>query len=219
MRKLVALLPALGFICALALLSRAACAAEPTIRLAAKALTVVAVRAGSVSSYPYLRKLHETGQENGKGRAGQGKGQGNGQGNGQESRARLRLPAQATVPPDAIFKTTWPVTPSVLRVGAPTVKRFEGLVTPVFVIGLDRTSLRWFEGSAAKLARLGAQGVVIQAANQRQWQAFRSEARTVGLAVHLVDDSAIADGYGVSTYPVLLADPSAIKGSMRASAR
>jgi len=104
-------------------------------------------------------------------------------------------------------------------VAKPSVKRIEGLAVPVFVMGLDRASLEWFERSAASLVKLGAQGVVVQAAHQDQWQAFKEEARAKGITVRIIRDSAIAEGYGVSTYPIVLADPVVIDGPSRMVSR
>lgn len=100
-----------------------------------------------------------------------------------------------------------PLSTAALRVGLPTVKRQAGQVVPLFVMGMDRVSLRWFEEAAPGLARLGARGVVVQAERRHDWQALQQRARQLGIELMLLPGDSLAAGYQLETYPVVIVSP------------
>lgn len=100
-----------------------------------------------------------------------------------------------------------PLGTAALRVGLPTVKRQAGQAVPLFVMGMDRVSLRWFEEAAPGLARLGARGVVVQAERRDDWQALQQRARQWGIELMLLPGDSLAAGYQLETYPVVIVSP------------
>jgi integrating conjugative element protein (TIGR03765 family) len=100
-----------------------------------------------------------------------------------------------------------PLSPAHLVAGRPHLQTVPGLVTPLFVMGMDSASLRWFDSAARGLAAIGARGLVVQAQQRADWQALRRAARAQGIDLRLMADDALAVGYGLETYPVVLMSP------------
>jgi integrating conjugative element protein (TIGR03765 family) len=94
-----------------------------------------------------------------------------------------------------------------LSVGQPQMKTIPGLITPLFVMGMDPISLAWFQQAADGLIELGARGIVVQAANKSDWLDLQHKARQAGIDLMLLEGDSLAQGYGITTYPVVLIDP------------
>jgi len=94
-----------------------------------------------------------------------------------------------------------------LSVGRPQMKTAPGITTPLFVMGMDPISLAWFQQAAGGLIELGARGIVVQANNQSDWLDLQNKARQAGIDLMLLEGDALAQGYGITTYPVVLIDP------------
>ena len=94
-----------------------------------------------------------------------------------------------------------------LSVGQPQMKTVPGLITPLFVMGMDPISLAWFQQAADGLVELGARGIVVQAANKSDWLDLQVRAQEAGIDLMLLEGDALAQGYGITTYPVVLIDP------------
>ena len=91
-----------------------------------------------------------------------------------------------------------------LQVGQPSVLRVEKLTTPLFVIGMDATSLRWLEESADMLSQLHAIGIVVQADSYERFQALKIRARKHGIHLEIGFGDPLEVGYGLKSYPVLI---------------
>ena len=100
-----------------------------------------------------------------------------------------------------------PLVPTQLSPGQPDIKTVPGLVTPLFVMGMDAASLTWFSRAAEDLAAMGARGVVVQAAGRGDWQALQTRARAAGIDLMLLHGDSLALGYGIRSYPVVLVSP------------
>lgn len=100
-----------------------------------------------------------------------------------------------------------PLSPSQLRVGQPQMKSVPGLITPLFILGMDEVSLSWFGRAAQGLSEMGARGIVVQASDRSAWRALQRRAREAGIDLMLLEGDAIARGYGISTYPTVLVNP------------
>lgn len=94
-----------------------------------------------------------------------------------------------------------------LSVGQPQMKTIPGLITPLFIMGMDPQSLTWFQQAAGGLIELGARGIVVQANNQSDWLDLQNKARQAGIDLMLLEGDSLAQGYGITTYPVILIDP------------
>jgi integrating conjugative element protein (TIGR03765 family) len=100
-----------------------------------------------------------------------------------------------------------PLIPGRLSVGQPTLHTLEGQITPLFIMGLDAVSLAWFDQAAPGLADIGARGVVVQADRLVAWRRLQQQAADRGIDLMLLDGDALADGYGISTYPIVIVSP------------
>jgi integrating conjugative element protein (TIGR03765 family) len=100
-----------------------------------------------------------------------------------------------------------PLENNLLSVGQPQMKTIPGLITPLFVMGMDRVSLTWFQQAADGLVDIGARGIVVQASNKADWLDLQDRARDVGIDLMLLEGDSLAQGYGITTYPVVLLDP------------
>jgi len=98
----------------------------------------------------------------------------------------------------------FPIQSQRLRPGSPSRKRIAQLPVPIFVIGMDAASLSWLEASFEELRALGAQGVVVEAANFDDYDTLRRQTLSRGVVLDVTPGDAIAEGFGISTYPTLL---------------
>ncbi|MEM9257723.1 MAG: DUF2859 domain-containing protein [Pseudomonadota bacterium] len=114
-----------------------------------------------------------------------------------------------TVEPTTVFtlEDKLPLTPTVLRLAKPYAHPVDQLARPVFVLGMDSDSIEWFMRVAQGLAEHNAIGLVVQADGLTQWEMFRDEAAGIGIELQLMEDAVIASGYGIATYPVVMASP------------
>ena len=61
--------------------------------------------------------------------------------------------------------------------------------------------------AAADLADINARGVVVQADRPVEWQRLQQHAAALGIDLMLLDGDSLADGYRISTYPVVIVSP------------
>lgn len=108
-----------------------------------------------------------------------------------------------------------PLKPQQLRVGSPDLRVQEGLVTPLFLMGMDRVSLAWFDRAAQGLSDVGARGVVVEASDTNDWRSLQQHASDLGIPLMLLDGDAMAEGYQVSTYPVVFVSPALAREYLR----
>ena len=94
-----------------------------------------------------------------------------------------------------------------LSVGQPQMKTVPGITTPLFVMGMDSISLTWFQQAADGLVDIGAQGIVVQASNKSDWLDLQHKARQAGIDLMLLEGDSLAQGYGITSYPVVLIHP------------
>lgn len=113
-------------------------------------------------------------------------------------------PDETTAPPALLMRDRLPLMPTLMRPGKPSFKPYQGLYTPIFVIGMDALSLRWLERRIDRLAELGARGWVVQADNTQAWDLLQRRAAQHGVELQLMPDAVIAEGYDVVSYPVVI---------------
>lgn len=118
----------------------------------------------------------------------------------------LDIPAGAAIKP---MTERLPLTPGRLRVGKPAIRMQAGQVVPLFIMGMDPVSLQWFDQAAEELAQMGARGVVVQATIARDWQALQRQAQNRGIDLILLPGDALAEGYRIDTYPMVIVSPEA----------
>lgn len=125
----------------------------------------------------------------------------------QRIEARKGSTHQISAPKESMVMATiedrLPIRPTHMRVGTPDMKVVEGLVTPLFVMGMDDVSLRWFKAAAPGLESLGARGIVIEASSKSDWSGLKESAAAVGIDLMLMEGDSLAQGYGVRTYPIV----------------
>ena len=145
--------------------------------------TVVFEGRSTISAHPYFRRIEN----------------------------RKETSAQITVPSDATTAITMedrlPIAPTLLQVGTPEIKVIDGLVTPLFVMGMDDLSLTWFRDAAPGLANIGARGIVIEAASKSAWLDLKASAAAAGIDLLLMEGDSLAQGYNISTYPMVFVSP------------
>ncbi|MEX0828148.1 MAG: DUF2859 domain-containing protein [Haliea sp.] len=100
-----------------------------------------------------------------------------------------------------------PLAPSPLAPGAPQYAIREGLIRPLFIMGMDPQSLDWLVGASLILAEIGAQGLVVEAPDRQDWLALQEAASEAGIALSLFRADSLAELYGVTTYPVVFLSP------------
>lgn len=108
---------------------------------------------------------------------------------------------------DLALEDRLPLTTDHLSVGRPQMKTVPGLIKPLFIMGMDEVSLTWFSEAAQGLVDIGARGIVVQAGNKPDWLDLQSRARDSGIDLMLLEGDSLAQGYGITTYPVVLVDP------------
>jgi hypothetical protein len=74
-------------------------------------------------------------------------------------------------------------------------------------MGMDEVSLTWFSEAAQGLVDIGARGIVVQAPSTSTWLDLQGKAREAGIDLMLLEGDSLAQGYGITTYPVVLVDP------------
>ena len=99
--------------------------------------------------------------------------------------------------------------------GQPALQTVPGLVTPLFVMGMDAVSLTWFARAAQGLADIGARGLVVQADQLAPWKALQTQARDIGIDLMLLEGDSLAQGYGLTTYPTVLVSPALAQAGFR----
>jgi len=98
----------------------------------------------------------------------------------------------------------FPIQTTLLKLAKPQIKRVRKLDKPIFVIGMDRVSLTWLKGNMAAIQEIKAMGVVIEAKDFRRFSMLQSQAAKLGVEITAISGDALAQGYGISTYPTLL---------------
>jgi len=126
-------------------------------------------------------------------------------------RIQTTIPGSTVSMPDGTdhlsLEDRLPLTTRLLTPGPAHLKTIPGLVTPLFIMGMDPASLAWFAQAADGLVEIGARGIVVQASTQADWRHLHRTARDVGIDLMLLAGDALAQGYGITTYPVVLIDP------------
>lgn len=144
--------------------------------------TVVYESPSTISAWPYFKRLENTSKPN------QG----------------VHMPEDTDI---KLLYDEMPLIPSQLEVGKPDIKIQEGQVIPLFIMGIDRISLNWFNRNADWLISHGAKGVVVQAPNVDDWLTLYTQGRKLGIDLLLMPDDALARGYKIDTYPILIVSP------------
>ncbi len=127
-------------------------------------------------------------------------------------RAMGSAPAEAGL---LALEARLPLSPTQLTVGRPAMQTVPGLVTPLFVMGMDEVSLTWFTRAAQGLADIGARGLVVQADQLAPWKALQTRARDIGIDLMLLEGDSLAQGYGLTTYPTVLVNPALAQAGFR----
>lgn len=108
---------------------------------------------------------------------------------------------------DLALEDRLPLTTDQMSVGQPQMKTVPGLITPLFIMGMDEVSLTWFSEAAQGLVDIGARGIVVQAPSTSTWLDLQGKARAAGIDLMLLEGASIARGYGITTYPIVLMGP------------
>lgn len=124
---------------------------------------------------------------------------------GRDGAAVSELPTPKGVRP---LEEELPLAPSPMLPGAPHYLLREGMIRPLFIMGMDPLSLDWLVGASLALAAIGAQGLVVEAADRQDWLALQAAASEAGITLSLFRADSLAEMYGVSSYPVLILSPS-----------
>lgn len=151
--------------------------------------TVVVYDAGgAISAAPYLRHIEQAATKL----------------DNAVNDAQALLDAANIDPQPVGLEAFFPFRSERLRPATPSQKSIDELTSPLFVIGMDAASLRWLERSFEQLKALGAQGLVVQAESFDDFDALRRKALARGLMIDVAPGDALAEGFGIHSYPVLL---------------
>ena len=118
--------------------------------------------------------------------------------------AQALLEASNIEPQPVTLEAYFPFRSERLQPAVASQKQVEHLTSPLFVIGMDAASLRWLEASFEQLKALGAQGLVVQAENFEAFDALQRSALSRGVMIDVAPGDALAEGFGIHSYPVLL---------------
>ncbi|MFV1849152.1 MAG: DUF2859 domain-containing protein [Thalassospira sp.] len=94
-----------------------------------------------------------------------------------------------------------------LKPGAPVEITVAGLTQTLYVIGMDAQSLGWLTQQFPQLKARGAVGVVVAAEDPEAFVRLRAELLSHGLLLDIGVGDAMAEAYGLSSYPALLVAP------------
>ncbi|CAB5113490.1 hypothetical protein D3OALGB2SA_2526 [Olavius algarvensis associated proteobacterium Delta 3] len=79
---------------------------------------------------------------------------------------------------------------------------------PVFVIGIDLPSMRWFDRYVGWLKDRSASGLVVSVSTLPQWKAVKKEIAAKGLFVVLADGDELSGPLRIHRYPAIVMPPS-----------
>lgn len=156
-------------------------------------LTVLYVGKQTVSASPYYQEIQEAADKKGSDRADV---------LSEADRALDRLPP--TTPSQVSQAQFFPLKTTRLKPGQPSEISIEGMITPLFVIGMDPGSMAWLEREQVRLAQMGAIGIVVEAPSFASFNALRARAEQQGLHLDIGFGDPLADGFSVDVYPVLI---------------
>lgn len=80
--------------------------------------------------------------------------------------------------------------------------------SPVFVIGIDLPSMRWFDRYAGWLKDRSATGLVVAVSTLAQWKAVKKEIAAQGLQAVLADGDELSEPLRIHRYPAIVMPPS-----------
>lgn len=163
----------------LGMIAASACWSQPPPRIAPE---VVYRGAASIATEPYIARVLQ----------------------GRDGASVPELPMSEGVRP---LEDELPLAPSPLVPGAPHYVLREGMIRPLFIMGMDPQSLDWLVGASLALAAIGAQGLVVGASDRQDWLALQAAANEAGISLSLFRAESLADLYAVTTYPVLVLSP------------
>lgn len=75
--------------------------------------------------------------------------------------------------------------------------------TPLFLVGIDPTSIAWLKQYSSKLKRLNARGYLVSVKNKHDYDYFVTQ---TGWHLPPISGDSIAKAYSISHYPVLVSD-------------
>lgn len=145
----------------------------------------------TISSAPYLKKINDAVAKKEAALA--------------QARARWAIPNLNSVRVGEA--DLFPIRTERLHLAAPVERVVEGLTQPIFVIGMDRRSLQWVTHHFERLKQSGALGVVVAAEDPSAFARLRSDLLAHGILLDLGFGDAMAEAYGLSSYPALLVAP------------
>ncbi|MEQ9590915.1 MAG: integrating conjugative element protein [Parvibaculaceae bacterium] len=145
----------------------------------------------TVSSAPYLKKINDAVAQKEAALA--------------QARARWVTPDLSQI--QLSERDLFPIRTTRLHPGAPVEVAVKGLTQPMFVIGMDARSLRWVAEQFEQLKQRGALGVVVAAEDPEAFARLRSDLLAQGVLLDLGFGDAMAESYGLSSYPALLVAP------------
>jgi len=118
--------------------------------------------------------------------------------------AQALLNAANIDPQPVSLEAFFPFRSELLKPAMPSQRQIDQLISPLFVIGMDAASLRWLEDSFEQLKAMGAQGLVVQAESFSDFDALQRRALARGIMIDVAPGDALAEGFGIHSYPVLL---------------
>ncbi len=100
-----------------------------------------------------------------------------------------------------------PLYSSTMRSAEPALYIQPGMSQPLFIVGMDTTSLTWLTRHMETLVSLGATGLVVEAGNLEDWVMLRDAARQAGVSLQLFDSDSLVEVYTIDSYPTLIVSP------------
>lgn len=109
------------------------------------------------------------------------------------------------VTPDSVPQV-FPIDPQYIKPvtlpGTQIKKSLPNLPQPMFIIGNDPYSIRWFEANKSVLVQYRAMGILTRATNQTEWEVLRRKVAPLQLVPMNAD--VLSDQLGAPGYPVMI---------------
>lgn len=121
-------------------------------------------------------------------------------------KTNLKTAMENFKPSSAALPRIFPIEPKLIKPvvlpGTQMLKELPDLPQPLFVIGTDEYSIRWFQANRKVLEQYGSSGVLTKVRNQTEWEYMQKLVAPMQLWPMNAD--ALADQLGAPGYPIMI---------------
>lgn len=120
--------------------------------------------------------------------------------------ANLKMAVDNLRPTSEMLPKIFPIEPTLIKPvvlpGTQMLKDLPELPQPLFILGTDEYSIRWFESNKEVLTQYGAAGVLTKAKNQTEWEYMQK--LVAPLQLWPMNADALTDQLGAPGYPIMI---------------